>query len=48
MILQLIKIIAEEKELNNKKRPSVTIYVEDLTEFARVFLATMEISFEID
>jgi hypothetical protein len=47
MTLQLIKIVAEEKGLSNEKRPSATMYVEDLAEFARVLLATTEMSFEI-
>jgi hypothetical protein len=38
----------EEKRLNNEKRSSVTIYIENLIEFARVFLITTEIIFEID
>jgi hypothetical protein len=39
--------VAEEKELANTKRESATMYVEDLAEFARVLLATTEMTFEI-
>jgi hypothetical protein len=39
--------MAEEKGLNNEKRSNVTIYIEDLAEFARIFLITIEITFEI-
>jgi hypothetical protein len=47
MTLQLIKIVTEKKELSNEKRPSATMYVKDLAEFARVFLITIKILFEI-
>jgi hypothetical protein len=40
-------IIAKEKKLSNKKRESATMYIQDLTEFALVLLATTHISFEI-
>jgi hypothetical protein len=40
-------IVAKEKKLSNKKRESATMYVQDLTEFALVLLATTHISFEI-
>lgn len=43
----MIKIVADEKELSNKKRESATMYVEDLAEFVRVLLATTEMTFEI-
>lgn len=33
-ISQLIKVVADEKGLNNTKRESATMYVEDLAEFA--------------
>jgi hypothetical protein len=39
--------MAEEKGLSNEKRPSATIYIENLAEFARIFLITTEITFEI-
>jgi hypothetical protein len=46
-ISQLIKVVADEKGLNNTKRESATMYVEDLAEFAQVLLATTEMNFEI-
>src|SRR6516165_424567 len=36
-----------EKGLSNDKRESATMYVDDLAEFARVLLATTEMTFEI-
>ena len=43
----MINIIVIEKGLSNEKRESIIIYVDDLAEYARVFLATMEMTFEI-
>jgi len=40
--------VADEKGLSNAKRESATMYVEDLAEFARVLLATTQMTFEID
>ncbi|PQE05392.1 C2H2 finger domain-containing protein [Rutstroemia sp. NJR-2017a BBW] len=44
---QVVKMVADEKGLNNAKRESATMYVEDLAEFARVLLATTQMTFEI-
>jgi integrase len=44
---QLIKAVAEVKKLDYGKRESATMYVQDLAEFARVVLATTEMSFDI-
>jgi hypothetical protein len=44
---QLIKAVAKEKDLDHGKRESATMYVQDLAEFARVLLATTEMSFDI-
>jgi hypothetical protein len=44
---QVVKIVAKEKELDDTKRASATIYVGDLTEFARILLATTQITFAI-
>jgi hypothetical protein len=38
--------VAEEKKLSHEKRESATMYVQDLAEFARVLLATTEMSFD--
>ncbi|CAG8976664.1 hypothetical protein HYALB_00002180, partial [Hymenoscyphus albidus] len=43
----VIRLVADEKDLANTKRESATMYVEDLAEFARVLLATREMTFEI-
>ncbi|CZR66010.1 uncharacterized protein PAC_15910 [Phialocephala subalpina] len=43
----VVKIVAVEKDLDFTKRPSATIYAEDLAEYARVLLATTEMTFEI-
>jgi hypothetical protein len=43
----VLKIVANEKGLSNAKRESATMYVEDLAEFARVLLATTQMTFEI-
>jgi len=43
----VVKIVADEKGLSNTKRESATMYVEDLAEFARIFLATTQMTFEI-
>jgi hypothetical protein len=43
----VVKIIVKEKELDNTKRASVIIYVGDLTEFARILLAIIQMTFEI-
>jgi hypothetical protein len=39
--------VAMEKGLSNDKRESVTLYVDDLAEYARVLLVTTEMDFEI-
>jgi hypothetical protein len=39
--------VALEKGLIDDKRESATMYVDDLAEFARVLLATTQMSFEI-
>ena len=44
---QLVKAVAEVKKLDYGKRESATMYVQDLAEFARVLLATTEMSFDI-
>ncbi|KAL5312965.1 hypothetical protein ACEPPN_019391 [Leptodophora sp. 'Broadleaf-Isolate-01'] len=43
----VVKIVAVEKDLDFTKRPSATMYAEDLAEFARVLLATTEMTFDI-
>jgi hypothetical protein len=43
----VVHVVAEEKGLSNDKRPSATMYVDDLAEYARVLLATTEMTFEI-
>jgi hypothetical protein len=43
----VVKIVANEKGLGSAKRESATMYVEDLAEFARVLLATTQMTFEI-
>jgi len=43
----VVKIVAKEKELDHTKRASATMYVGDLAEFARVLLATTQMTFEI-
>ncbi|KAH6704302.1 hypothetical protein BKA61DRAFT_636094 [Leptodontidium sp. MPI-SDFR-AT-0119] len=43
----VVKIVAVEKDLDFGKRPSATMYAEDLAEFARVLLATTEMTFDI-
>jgi hypothetical protein len=39
--------MANKKGLSNAKRKSATMYVEDLTEFAYVLLATTQMTFKI-
>ncbi|KAJ5437645.1 hypothetical protein N7445_006189 [Penicillium cf. griseofulvum] len=39
------KIFRIEKKLSLKGRPKATIYIEDIAEFARVILSTIEITF---
>jgi hypothetical protein len=39
--------MAEEKGLSKAKRKSVTIYIEDLAEFAYMLLATTQMAFDI-
>ncbi|KAH7364031.1 hypothetical protein BKA65DRAFT_522596 [Rhexocercosporidium sp. MPI-PUGE-AT-0058] len=43
----VVKIVAVEKDLDFTKRPSATMYAEDLAEFAQVLLATTEMTFDI-
>jgi len=43
----VVQIVAVEKDLDFTKRPSATMYAEDLAEFARVLLATTEMTFAI-
>ncbi|KAH6668376.1 hypothetical protein B0J14DRAFT_675079, partial [Halenospora varia] len=43
----LVKVAAKEKELDDTKRESATMYVEDLAEYARVLLATREMTFKL-
>ncbi|KAE9373871.1 hypothetical protein N431DRAFT_407568 [Stipitochalara longipes BDJ] len=43
----VVQIVAIDKELDNTKRESATMYVEDLAEYARVVLATTHMTFEI-
>jgi hypothetical protein len=43
----VIKIVADEKGLDNSKRESATRYAEDLAEFARVLLTIAQMTFEI-
>jgi hypothetical protein len=44
---QVLKVVAKEKELDDTKRESATMYVEDLAEYARVLLATREMTFKL-
>jgi hypothetical protein len=44
---QVLKAVAKEKELDDTKRESATMYVEDLAEYARVLLATREMTFKL-
>ncbi|KAH8746178.1 hypothetical protein F5882DRAFT_387412 [Hyaloscypha sp. PMI_1271] len=46
-MVQVLKVITKEKELNNIKRESTTIYVEDLAKFARVLLTIREMTFPL-
>lgn len=41
----MLAIVATEKSLSLKGRPKVTMYVEDVAEFARVVLSTIEMTF---
>ena len=43
----MLKVVAKEKGLDNTKRESATMYVEDLAEFARVLLTTREMTFPL-
>ncbi|KAG4412166.1 hypothetical protein IFR04_014697 [Cadophora malorum] len=43
----VVKIVAVEKDLDFIKRPSATMYAKDLAEFARVLLATIEMTYDI-
>ncbi|KAH8585358.1 hypothetical protein B0O99DRAFT_679450, partial [Bisporella sp. PMI_857] len=43
----VLKVVATEKELDNTKRESATMYVEDLAEYARVLLTTREMTFQL-
>jgi len=40
--------VAMEKGLSNDKRESAIIYVYDFVEYARIFLATTKMIFDID
>jgi hypothetical protein len=42
-----VKAVAIDKELDNSKRESATMYVEDLAEYARVLLSTREMTFQL-
>ena len=44
---QVLKVVTKEKKLDDIKRESATIYVEDLAEYARVLLATREMTFKL-
>jgi hypothetical protein len=44
---QVLKAVAKEKMLDDTKRESTTMYVEDLAEYARVLLATREMTFKL-
>ncbi|CAG8076243.1 unnamed protein product [Penicillium salamii] len=44
-IRDVLAIVATEKSLSLKGRPKVTMYVEDVAEFARVVLSTTEMTF---
>ena len=44
---QVLKVVAKEKKLDDTKRESATMYVEDLAEYARVLLATREMTFKL-
>lgn len=42
-----MKVIAKEKELDNTKWESATIYAEDLAEFTCALLCTTEMTYDI-
>ena len=44
----MVSVIVIKKSLSNEKRESIIIYVDDLAEYARVFLTTIEMTFEIN
>ena len=43
---QVIKAITIDKELDNLKRESATMYIEDLAEYPRVLLSIREMTFQ--
>ncbi|KOC10147.1 hypothetical protein AFLA70_213g001581 [Aspergillus flavus AF70] len=45
-ILDVLAIVAREKDLRSGRRPKATMYIEDVAEFARVLLSTMEMTFQ--
>ncbi|EFW15377.1 conserved hypothetical protein [Coccidioides posadasii str. Silveira] len=45
-ILDVLAIVAQEKDLHSGRRPKATMYIEDVAEFARVLLLTMEMTFQ--
>jgi hypothetical protein len=44
-ILDVLAIVAREKDLRSGRRPKATMYIKDVAEFARVLLLTMEMTF---
>jgi len=45
--IQVPQLVAIEKKLDNSKRESATMYVEDLAQYARVLLTTREMTFRL-
>ncbi|KAF7169343.1 hypothetical protein CNMCM6106_004230 [Aspergillus hiratsukae] len=45
-ILDVLAIVAQEKNLLLGRRPKATMYIEDVAEFARVLLSTTEMTFQ--
>jgi hypothetical protein len=43
--LQVLAIVAWEKDLYSRRRLKATMYIKDVAEFARVLLLTMEMTF---
>ncbi|KAL4950839.1 hypothetical protein BDW69DRAFT_186978 [Aspergillus filifer] len=45
-VLDVLAIVAQEKNLLLGRRPKATMYIEDVAEFARVLLSTTEMTFQ--
>jgi hypothetical protein len=46
--LQVLAIVADEKGLLTGRRPKAIMYIEDVAEFARVLLTTIETTFTLN